>query len=141
MPRRRSVDPHLLRVPEAPGEAPRLLGSYSPAAGKSFFPRRKRCPITLEPVEDRELSTRGVLYSWTFVRMPFMGSQELDAGGGYGVGQIDLPEGVRIQAPIEGEMGDWEIGMSMELALLPVGEDEEGSELFSFQFRRVAEDA
>ena len=126
------ADPELLRIAEA-GE-PRLLGSFSPAAGKTFFPRRKRCPITLEPVEDCELSTRGVLYSWTFVVRPVLGSQELAEEGGYGVGQIDLPEGVRVQAPIAGAMGDWEIGMPMALALLPVGKGAEGEELVTFHF-------
>lgn len=139
MPRKISADPELLRIPDNPDQPPRLLGSYSPAAGKTFFPRRKRCPITMEPVQDCELSARGVLYSWTFVLMPFMGSQEVDAGGGYGVGQIDLPEGVRVQAPIAGKMGDWTIGMPMELALSPVRKDDEGNELFSFRFAGLKE--
>lgn len=139
MSRKLSADPQLLRIPDSPNDPPRLLGSFSPAAGKTFFPRRKRCPITMKPVEDRDLSTRGVLYSWTFVSMPFMGSLEVDAGGGYGVGQIDLPEGVRVQARIEGAMGSWAIGMPMELGLLKVGKDDEGNELFTFCFASVKE--
>lgn len=116
------------------GGQPILLGSYSESAGKYFFPTRLRCPVSEQAVVDVDLSTAGTLYSWTFVRMPQMGSQKLDASGGYGVGQIDLPEGVRIQAVIAGRMGDWSIGMPMRLAPLPMGTDDHGNSLCGFQF-------
>ncbi len=128
------IEPGYFRIADEPGEAPRLLGSYSRAANAWFFPRRKLCPITSGPVEDCELSTVGVLYSWTFIKMPVMGVLQEAADGGHGVGQIDLPEGVRVQARIAGGMGDWRIGMPMRLALLPLAPDEHGSELCSFQF-------
>ena len=121
-------------VPTEPDEPPRLLGSYSPATGKYFFPRRKLCPITSGPVEDCELGTEGELYSWTFVKMPWLGRLEESADGGYGVGQVDLPEGVRVQARIAGSMGDWAIGMTMRLELLPITTDDKGNELCTFQF-------
>ncbi len=133
------VEPGYFRIPDDPSEVPRLLGSYSPEARTSFFPRRKLCPITSTPVEDRELSPTGVLYSWTFIKMPRMGVLEEAADGGHGVGQIDLPEGVRIQARIAGRMGDWRIGMPMRLAVLPLAKDEKGNELCSFQFVPVEE--
>ena len=105
------IEPGYFRIPDEPGEPPRLLGSRSRAANAWFFPRRKLCPITSGPVEDCELSTDGVLYSWTFIKMPVMGVLQEAADGGHGVGQIDLAEGVRVQARIAGGMGDWRIGM------------------------------
>ena len=48
-----------------------------------------------------------------------MGSAKMGAAG-HGVGQIDLPNGVRVQANIEGEKGDWTIGMKMKLQALPI---------------------
>ncbi|MBV1871564.1 MAG: OB-fold domain-containing protein [Gammaproteobacteria bacterium] len=99
--------------------SPALLGSYSKAADKHYFPIRKQCPITEEPVETVELPTEGVLYSWTYIHMPVMGATEMGFGG-TGVGQIDLPNGVRIQANLKGKEGDWEIGMKMKLDLQPV---------------------
>lgn len=119
-------------IPENPDKPARLLGSYSKAAKKSYFPIRKLCPITSEPVETVELSPEGVLYSWSFIMMPKMGSREKVAG--YGVGQIDLPEGVRIQAPIDGKMGDWKIGMKMRLVPNPVVTDEDGTQYCGFKF-------
>lgn len=99
--------------------SPALLGSYSKAARQHYFPIRRQCPITEEPVETVELPTEGILYSWTYISMPVMGATQM-GGGGHGVGQIDLPGGVRVQATITGQQGDWTIGMKMKLALQPV---------------------
>lgn len=119
-------------IPENPELPTRLLGSYSKAANKTYFPIRKLCPVTSEPVETVELSPVGELYSWSFIMMPKMGSREKVPG--YGVGQIDLPEGVRIQAPIDGKMGDWKIGMKMRLVPNPVVTDEDGTQYCGFKF-------
>ena len=112
----------------------RLLGSYSPSADVTFFPQRKRCPITEEPVELVELSTEGRLYSWSFIHMPKMGSMKEDAGGGYAVGQVELPEGVRIQTLIDGHPEDFEIGMRMRLEANVVATNEDGTEYCGFKF-------
>ena len=133
------VEDGFFRIPDDPEAAPVLLGSFSPAAKTYFWPRRKRCPITLEPVEDCELSTDGVIYSWTFVLMPWLGSMEQDTGGGFGACQVDLPEGVRIQAPLEGKMGDWAIGQKVRLVTRTVGQDDAGNELCTIAFRLTGE--
>jgi uncharacterized OB-fold protein len=133
------IEEGYFRVPEAPGAPPVLLGSYSPAANTYFWPRRKRCPITMEAVEDCELSTEGTLYSWTFVYMPTLGSMTVDAGGGFGVGQVDLPEGVRVQALIDGQFGDWTVGMPMRLTTRRVGSDEQGNDVCTIAFAPAAE--
>lgn len=57
--------------------------------------------------------------------------------GGYGVGQIDLPERVRVQAPLVGSQQDWSIGDQMALTLFPVGTDDDGRELVTFRFALV----
>ncbi len=103
-------------------DQPVLVGSYSPSADKYYYPKRKLCPVTSEPVEDAELPTEGELYSWTYVEMPMMGAMPMGDQKGHGVGQIDLPCGTRIQSIIKGKQGDWEIGMKMRLVLLPVKE-------------------
>lgn len=124
-----------------PGEGQdhvQLIASYSPSADEYYFPRRKRCPVTFGPVEDRLLSPRGTLYSWTWIANMKYGSMSV-SGGSYGVGQVDLPEGTRIQTRITGEMGDWEIGMAMELDLLPVAQDSDGNDLCTFCFKPVKE--
>ena len=88
-------------------------------------------------VADCDLSPKGVLYAWTFLHVPRMGSISFGETGGYGVGQIDLPEGVRIQAPLVGTPDDWQIGTTMALTTFPVGEDDEGNEMVTFRFEAV----
>jgi uncharacterized OB-fold protein len=131
------TDADLFRLPETGDDRPRLLGSHSPASGLSFWPRRKRCPVTGTEVHDVELGPVGVLYSWTFLHVPRMGKISFGDSGGYGVGQIDLPEGVRIQAPLLGTSEDWAIGTTMALTLFPVGHDDNGDELVTFRFEAV----
>ena len=125
-------------LPDAEHPRPRLIGSYSADADEHFFPRRKRCPITFGPVEDRALSTEGVLYSWTWLQTMKYGTM---SGGGepHGIGQVDLPEGVRVQTRLLGAMGDWEIGMPMVLDLLPVTTDDDSNELCTYCFRAKRE--
>lgn len=139
--KRMPLEEGYFRMPERPGDPPRLIGSYSPAADHCFWPQRKLCPITSEPVEERLLSPEGILYSWTFIQMPWMGSMKAAEDGGYGVGQIDLPEGVRVQALIDGEQGDWTIGMRMAFAPRTVSTDDDGNELCTVAFAPVPGDA
>ena len=60
---------------------------------------------------------------------------EMDTGGGFGAVQVDLPEGVRIQAPLEGKMGDWKIGQKVRLVTRSVGKDDQGNDLCTIAFR------
>ncbi len=131
------TDPHLFRLPHDGEHRPRLLGSYAAASGLSFWPRRRRCPVTRTAVVDVELGPDGTLHSWTFLYVPRMGKVSFGDAGGYGVGQIDLAEGVRVQAPLAGAPGDWQIGDPMALTTLTVGTDDDGVDLVTFCFERA----
>lgn len=130
----RALEEGYFTVPAAGEGPPRLLGSYSPTADLHYFPRRRRCPVSQDPVVDVELSPKGVLYSWTFVVSPWMGKNRMGDLEGHGVGQVDLPEGVRVQTILNGDMGDWEIGMAVELELYPVMQAKDGTDLLTFRF-------
>ena len=98
------IEPGFFTVPEDPATPPRLLGSRCRACNEYFFPRRFVCARCLAPdTQNVELSPRGTLYTWTYVHFPLFGSKRADHAGGYGVGQIDLPEGPRVQAVLSGE--------------------------------------
>ena len=139
MPKQIPLEEGYMVIPEDPDKACYLLGSYSKAADTTFFPIRKRCPITEQDVETVELSNEGELYSWSFVFMPKMGSMQEDAGGGFGVGQIDLPEGVRIQSMIDGKQEDFKIGMKMRLTPNPMATDDDGTQYCGFKFIAIEE--
>jgi len=123
------------------GDGVRLIGSYSPLADTYFFPRRLRCPVTGGPVEDRLLSQRGAIYSWTYVDHPLVGRVRYSDVKGYGVIQANLPEGVRVQAIVVGEGNEWRIGDAVDLVAHPVSTDADGTQLCTFAFRVVEENS
>jgi uncharacterized OB-fold protein len=132
MPVRQSVEPELFR---ADGERPVLLGSRCEACGETFYPRRWSCPICLGPLTDIELSQDGTLYTYSFIYAPTFGKAKLDAEG-YGVGQVDLPEGVRIQTTLQGDPASWKIGDQMSLVYSTV-EVKDGTEMVLYSFAPV----
>ena len=124
------LEPLLFRLDEG---APVLLGSHCAACGETFFPRRRLCAICGEPVADVDLAREGELYSWTYVHAPFFGRRQVDTEG-YGVGQVDLPEGVRVQTVLTGDRAAWEIGCRMRIDGDVIGEHE-GDDVVIFRFR------
>ncbi len=117
-------------------DGPVLLGSKCPECGRSFFPRRWECPIDLTPVDDVDLSRRGHLHVATHVRTPAYGRAVRDTEG-YGVGEIDLPEGVRIQSVLLGSPEEWVPDTQFKLVGESVGEDENGRPQITFRFLRA----
>jgi uncharacterized OB-fold protein len=129
------IEPGFFTIPEAPGEAPRLLGSRCPACGETFFPRRVVCARCLTAgCVDATLGPRGRLWTFTWCSLPLFGSRRSD-GGGYGVGQVDLPEGPRVQAVLAGRREELAIGMELVLDLESLGETPDGEEIVIFRFR------
>lgn len=124
------LEPYLFRVD---GEQPVLLGSRCAACDETFFPRRRLCAICAEPTAPVDLSTTGTLYSHTYVHVPYFGKRRVD-GGGYGVGQVDLPERVRIQCVITGDPASWAIDMPMRIEAEGVDRTPEGDEVVIFRF-------
>jgi uncharacterized OB-fold protein len=123
-------------VPEDPRQPPKLLGTRCDACGEHFFPRRAICAKCLSPrTTPVELGPRGTLYSYTFVHFPLFGSTRVEHIG-YGVGQVDLPEGPRVQLPLAGKQEDYRVGMALEAELEPMRE-ENGQEVVIIRFRPV----
>lgn len=132
------IEPGYFTAPDDPAEPPRLLGSRCPACGESFFPRRLVCARCLhEGCDDVELGPRGRLWTWTFVHVPLFAKKDGSVGA-YGVGQVDLPEGPRVQSILVGGRDEFAIGMELELDLEPLRTDESGDEVVIFRFRPVA---
>ena len=131
------IEPGFFTVPADPGEVPRLLGSRCRACGEVFFPRRQVCAKCLaEGTDELLLGPRGTLWTHTWCHVPLFGSMRADAGG-YAVGQVDLPEGPRVQAVLSGARGEHRIGQAMELELETLRRDREGREVVIFRFRPV----
>jgi uncharacterized OB-fold protein len=132
-----AIEEGYFTIPDDPAEAPRLLGSRCPACGEHFFPRRLVCAKCLhEGCEDVALGPRGRIHTWTYVHVPLFAKKNAKVEG-YGVGQVDLDEGPRIQSILLGEAGDFAIGMEVELDLESLGPNKEGDEVVIYRFRPV----
>jgi uncharacterized OB-fold protein len=125
-------------VPDDPAATPRLLGSRCGACGEHYFPRRHVCARCLaEGCADVELGPRGRLWTWTYVHVPLFAKKDARVDA-YGVGQVDLPEGPRVQSILQGGPDDFSIGMEVELDLESLRTDDDGREVVIFRFRPVA---
>jgi uncharacterized OB-fold protein len=121
---RRALKPGYFTIPDDPAAVPHVLASRCTRCGEHFFPRRVICAKCLaERLDDVELEARGTLYSYTFVHLPLFGSTRMEHMEGYGVGQVDLPEGPRIQAPLAGKQAEFRVGQRVVGELEPLRED------------------
>lgn len=125
---------------EGNGEDARLLGSRCVNCHETTFPVNQFCPqCCTETTEQVSLSRRGVLYSFTVQRFkpppPYRGTAPFAP---YGVGMIELPEGVRITSILEEADPDLlKVGMQMELVIASFFEDEDGNEVLGYKFAPV----
>jgi uncharacterized OB-fold protein len=128
------IEPGYFTIPEDRDEPPMLLGSRCNACSETFYPRREVCASCLHRgTSDISMGPRGTLYTWTYLYAPLFNSQRA-ADGGYAVGQVDLPEGPRVQAVLKGGPDDFSIGMNMQLELETLRDDAEGREIVIYRF-------
>lgn len=127
------LDPEHLIITDA---GPVLQGSKCSECGLHFFPRRWICAVDQAACEDVELSRDGALHVATYVHYPAYGKATVDSVG-YGVGRIDLPEGVRVQAILAGDRQAWVHGARMRLVTESVGEDSAGRQRLAYRFAAV----
>lgn len=115
---------------EATGPEPRLVAGTCKACGALSFPRAAVCPSCLsEDIGKTHLASEGVLYSFATVHQA--PRQWIVP---YHLGYVDLADGVRVLAHIEGEPV---IGGKVRLGLGRVGTAADGTALMSYVFSPV----
>jgi uncharacterized OB-fold protein len=121
---------------------PRLLGSRCAGCSACFFPRSPACrnpKCADKRIEDVELSPRGTLWTYTVqYYKPPPPARFDDPFTPYGVGLVDLPEGIRIMGMISSDDPDsLKIGQEMELVIETLYHDDDGSEVLTWKWRPV----
>lgn len=116
------------------GGTPRLAATRCRTCGAHYFPRRQVCAQCLgTDTEVVPLSDRGVLYTYTVVHQS---TPEFRTP--YILGYVDLPEAVRVLAPLaEIEVDDVRIGMPLRLQVEPVRTDPEGRAVLGYRLYRA----
>jgi uncharacterized protein len=111
----------------------RLLGNKCKSCGKIYFPKAQFCFNCFDKeMEEAALSRRGKLYSYTVGRMASTHFQPP-----YAVGLIDLPEGVRVFAPLTMTKEEtYTIGMEMELVIEELWR-ENHKQIIGYKFKPV----
>ncbi len=121
-------------------DPPRLLGSRCGSCALTMFPPREFCPGCREVGELRRavLDTRGHLHSFTIVRQAPAGMEVP-----YVLAWVDLPaDGVRVMATVVGvEPATVELGLPVELELVPFATDDDGGQRMGFRFRATGKES
>lgn len=127
-----------------PADAPQLLGSRCAACGVVTFPTQAGCPrcggedMTVTP-----LARRGTLWTWTtqdfLPKEPYAGPETEEDFTGFLLGYVELPDGVRVESRLVGlDRDEVQIGMELELTVIPFGTDDDGTEVLAYAFAPVA---
>ncbi len=131
-----------------PSDDPQLIASQCAACDEITFPSQESCPnCTGRDVNEVLLSRQGRLYTWTVQRFPppappYIGPSARDSFQPFGVGYVELSEGVRVEARLtESDASQLEIGMEMELVIQDFVTDDDGVVRNTFAFRPLPQGA
>ena len=129
-----SVDPRRLRITNDAGTEGTLIGFRCRDCGVSVFGPATFCQsCTSFEVEQVELGSQGILYSYTIVRIPPAG---WPGPVPYVLGQVELPDGPQVLAEvIECEHSDLIVGMAVKLAIQAVPAQEGGEDKLVYKWR------
>ncbi|WP_239334817.1 Zn-ribbon domain-containing OB-fold protein [Frankia sp. CiP3] len=121
-------------------DGPSLLASACRSCGTTAFPRQRSCPKCARmDMADRVLPRRGTLWSFTVQgfrpKPPYAGPADFTP---YGVGYVELPGAVIVEARLtENDPRRLRIGDPMELVLVPLRTDDDGTQVLTYAFSPV----
>ncbi|MFC2067203.1 Zn-ribbon domain-containing OB-fold protein [Chloroflexota bacterium] len=124
--------------PLYPLEKVTLMGSRCRNCEEVYFGKAVACQNCQgEDLEDTALSREGTLYTYTIIQNKppgdYKGSDPFEP---FAVGLVELPEGIRILAPLAGcSFDEIKIGMKLKLSIDEFYKDEEGRTVLSYSFR------
>jgi uncharacterized OB-fold protein len=131
------VKPGYYTVPADAAATPDVICTRCKDCGEYYFPKRLVCAKCLSRnTEETNVPARGTLYSFTFVHIPLFGSTKIEYQEGYGVGQIDLPQGPRIQLPLVGKREQFRVGQKVQ-GEISVMREQEDKDVVILRFRPV----
>jgi len=132
----------LFTAPLSAVERVRLLGSKCRKCDEISLGKRQTCSnCGGENLEESPLSPRGKLWTYTVIRHKPPGNYKgPDPFVPFGLGLVELPEGIRVLSPLQCDLEKMKIGMELELEVYPLYTDENQNEVMAFRFRPVQEE-
>lgn len=113
-----------------------LNGSKCGTCGTVAFPVQTGCAkCASSDLERIALPDRGSLWTWTIQAFEPKSPYRPPAGGfaPFGVGYVDLGE-VIVEGRLVGDWGEFEIGMPMQLVIVPLWDNDAGEPVVSYGF-------
>jgi uncharacterized OB-fold protein len=127
-----------------PSDAPQLIGGRCITCGTATFPRQPGCSrCTGTDIVDELLPRRGRLWTWTIQGFlpkspPYAGSETAKDFRPYGVGYVELADAVKVETRLTtADPGVLQIGMEMELVVIPFTRDDQGRDVMTFAFAPI----
>lgn len=129
-----SVDPNRLKITDGARREGILVGFRCQECGTNVFGQATFCQsCTSSDLEPADLGRKGVLYSYTIVRIPPAG---WPGQVPYVLGQVELPSGPQVLAEvIDCEHGKLRIGLAVELAVQAVSAEGGGPAKLVYKWR------
>lgn len=128
-----------------PSDDPRLIGSKCVDCDNVMFPTQSSCArCSGQATESVELGRQGTLWTWTVQGYPpksppYAGDASPKTFESFGVGYVELPGEVKVETRLTvSDPDEIEIGMDMELTLVPLYTNDDGDEVMTFAFAPTA---
>jgi uncharacterized OB-fold protein len=138
------------QIPVAPGlftwpsDEPQLIGSRCTACGVMTFPKQDGCPrCTGDQMEEALFDRRGTLWTFTTQQFvpkspPYIRAETEETFRPYALGYVEFPGQAKVEGRIDvDDFSKLQIGMEMEVVVVPFAEDDEGNEILTYAFRPV----
>ena len=128
-----------------PAEQPELIGSRCEKCGAKTFPAQGHCPrCASTSMTEVLLSRTGSLWTWTIQgfrpKSPPYKGDDSDPFEPFGVGYVDLDGELLVEARLtENDSERLAIGAAMELVIVPLYREEDGTDVLTYAFRPVEE--
>ena len=123
-----------------PAAKTQLLGSRCNQCAEATFPAQPDCrSCGSRQTTIVELGDRGILWTWTIQtfmpKQPYRSDETPETFRPYGVGYVEMPGGVRVEARLQANSSDQlQIGMPMQLDIIPFRTDKNGDQKMTFSF-------
>jgi uncharacterized OB-fold protein len=127
-----------------PADEPQLIGSRCGDCGAQTFPAQQNCPrCTSSAMSEVLLPRTGSLYTWTIQGFrpkspPYKGDDTVDTFEPFGVGYVDLHGELMVEARLTvNDPKRLAVGAEMELVVIPLYQEDDGTEVLTYAFSPV----
>ena len=126
----------LLTAPLSSLEHVRLVGSKCGGCGETALGTTSSCPNCAGTgIETIPLANVGTLWTYTVIRNRPPGDYRGPSPFvPFGEGLVQLPDGVRVLSPLEGDVDGFAIGMKMRFEAYKLYQNDDGADVIAFKF-------